>query len=1450
MKQFLRHIYILTILLMVIVGNMCGQEYILNNTSYSLQLSGTTTSAISLNSIEGDILTFSGKINSGIGNASFSHDVFAEYSVDGDRWIEIGKLGVTKKDGHNSDSYYIHARAKYLRFRLETTGTRKVSVYNVKLTKRTNPNNNHVPFTLNSPSKFWTDLYSSDNDDCMRWDNGIRFSDDDKVAGVGGGRYDGGYNWNDKYTILYFTGVPHKLSFTTSTDDYATTDGNGWFFYVADAETNSVLWSSESETNTVETELPKSTRYLKLCYTGNLRGWFKNISITQLEQLDVNKSSLVFEPTYVTSGDLSQEIEVEWSSIKPMTWTLQDNGSTNYDGSTIDGKPQYSIEILDGNSSLDNYGKTRFKITYDDSKAGNHKAVLTLSGVTDDGNTISKTVTIDGTRLRKKQQIAWVNKYQEAPIITEGEEITNAATATLSPVKYKTENDVDNCIEILNGGLSFKAVKASEGVTIVAYQEGNDEFDYAEIKQTFKVSNKQIQYIQWGDQVNHLYVGDADIPLTAKVYLEDTEGHKSYSAERTGLLYYTIGDKNNDGNQDTEVVTLLNGNVLRIVGVGETTLTATVPGNEVYEEFSVTLNVHVYEKSEGCPDVLIPFSGDINRDNEIEFNPYSGEKEQYLNLENGNNVPGVLEFGYVGRQAWGSLSGKLDVYEVLADDSERILVSGLEPKDGNPVMLACPLSRNTKKIRFHRYDPVDRGYFIIRNISITPAQYVEAETIVITEVVKMGSSVEKTYPIHYANIKGNLLITSESPEITFDQGENRLVEECGAVGTKYKEIRFTPSKVGDYEGYIWITDEVLGEKLRTRVKVIARVEKNDQQITWNPTKTELRASQDWNETETKNATSTSGLPITYSITAGADVAEFDENGALVIKKAGTITITASQEGNDYFNAASLSKEFTIPADEIITFIGGNENKSWQLTNNWNFNRLPYESETPIIIAAAKLDCVVAVEGVVFQENGSLNITSQGGLKAGVSGIQGATDGTITIDNTPQGAGFLKVDPKAANKPSGKVTIKYITEAYNSGVARDEIWQYMGAPGKDMDIVADEDKTLIYHWSEQNGWEKQASEQLTPFAGYVFTQNKDKTEASFVITATPIIDDEIRIINLTCTPNGMRGGNVFANSYLAPIDVAKIDPDVDLEGVEGTFYLFNSGSWNDWQDQGGKDHMNYGVSSGQYYALSPKGASLMDKEYDQTTIPPMQGAYVVALSDNAQIKLNYAKHVYNAEASNTAMRAPQRQDDNFKRVRLQVSGKNSGADRMYVIQYDQATQGYDYGYDAKNIAAEDQVNIYTTEKDGQMEISVSDRMDSTYIGLQAGSDSEYRLRITSVIGEQLYLKDLENETLITVADGEEYVFYATPNSVNNRRFLLMDRLASEEIEDLVKVYIHDNVVHVLEAPAYSDMAVYTVGGVMMARYKLGESPCTVELSGLPTGVYLVRVADKAVKFVCK
>ena len=289
-------------------------------------------------------------------------------------------------------------------------------------------------------------------------------------------------------------------------------------------------------------------------------------------------------------------------------------------------------------------------------------------------------------------------------------------------------------------------------------------------------------------------------------------------------------------------------------------------------------------------------------------------------------------------------------------------------------------------------------------------------------------------------------------------------------------------------------------------------------------------------------------------------------------------------------------------------------------------------------------------------------------------------------------------------------------------------------------------------------------------------------------------------------------------------------------------------------------MNYGVSPGQYYALSPKGASLMDNQYDQTTIPPMQGVYVVAEGNGGKIKLDYMKHVYNANASNRPMRAPQRTSEDLKRVRLQVNGENSGADRMYVIQHNECTAGYDNGYDAENIAVDGQVSIYTDERAGQMEISVSDHIDSTYIGFQAGSDSEYQLRITSIIGEELYLKDLENDVVMTLVDDEVYTFSATPNTTNNRRFLLLDRSleveddngVSTDIDDVktTNLWIADKMVYVANAPLNSELVVYNMSGLAVAKYAVGYTPCTVDLSYLSTGVYLLRLDDEAYKMVCK
>jgi molybdopterin-binding protein len=341
---------------------------------------------------------------------------------------------------------------------------------------------------------------------------------------------------------------------------------------------------------------------------------------------------------------------------------------------------------------------------------------------------------------------------------------------------------------------------------------------------------------------------------------------------------------------------------------------------------------------------------------------------------------------------------------------------------------------------------------------------------------------------------------------------------------------------------------------------------------------------------------------------------------------------------------------------------------------------------------------------------------------------------------------------------------------------------------------------------------------------------------------------------------MNGDNLFVNSYLAPIDLTKFTDDDFSGNFEKTFYLFNSGSWDDWQNNGGNVNNGFtsGDARGQYFAITPLSVKLLDNNIEQTVIPSMQGVYVIANENGASINLDYSKHVYKAEAANMNhhMRAPKIEDKNFMRVRMQVGSQNSGADRMYVIQYEGGTQGFDNGYDARNILVDGLANIYTNEQDGEMEISVSNQIDETYIGFSAGKDSEYTLRFTSVVGE-LYLKDLETETVMAVLDGEEYIFNATPNTKNDRRFLLLDHKpeqggVSTDVENIssTKAWIVDNVVYVTNAPINTELVVYTMSGVVVTSFVTTTAYATIDLANMPVGVYMLRVNDEVYKFVCK
>ena len=548
---------------------------------------------------------------------------------------------------------------------------------------------------------------------------------------------------------------------------------------------------------------------------------------------------------------------------------------------------------------------------------------------------------------------------------------------------------------------------------------------------------------------------------------------------------------------------------------------------------------------------------------------------------------------------------------------------------------------------------------------------------------------------------------------------------------------------------------------------------------------------------------------------------------------------------------------------------------WHEPSNWNRGAVPDKYHDVRIQADVNISSPAEVFGLTIDPNCSVHIasteTTTGGLTVGAHGIQGAaSDGSsIIIDNLQTGAGFLRISPEYQGAMP-RLTMRYQTKStLDDGANKDATWQYIGAPGANCQFTVD-GITWLYQWSEPQNWiNKTGTLTLEPFAGYAITQYGKPT---YELIAEPINTSQTITLTKTPPPSGMEGNNLFANSYMAPID-AKNFTLKDFEGdLEKTFYIFNSGSWNDWNKYNTEQSKgsNGNDTPGQYCAVPAFSSSYMDGA-EITTLPPMQGIYVIANADGAKIHLNYDKHVWKA-GTNTdittdmrePMRTPQRiqaqeqmQRSSFRRIRLQLNSANSGADRLYIIQSDETTPAYDNGYDAPNQTVTGLTNIYTTESFGKMEVSCSNYIDSIYIGFQAGSDTQYTLSFSSLIGDMLYLEDLEQDTIVAMQQDMPYTFTATALSINDYRFRLLlspkgGNNSPTDTEDInnISIWMDNNVLHITGTPTNSILQIYNVSGAHILTQAISDTPYIYNLSHLSAGVYLIRINNYTYKLIKK
>lgn len=690
--------------------------------------------------------------------------------------------------------------------------------------------------------------------------------------------------WSSASTVTYTISNPRpadQLTFNYSEGSKVATGGVTVTAKYSDGSSQTIINDKDNSSQSYNFN-QKIVSELQFKGTGTLSKHISNVRLTQAAYFNA-PSFNDFGSAKVNTVEGKQTCQMGWSDTAPMQISISGEGASQF------------AYTLTGNSQTCTYGTAALSITYKHDVVGTHAATLTLSN-----GTYSYTINLTGTTEKKDQTITWHKDWSsDKPSIPIGKEVTNAAAATSNlPITYTSSDE--NVIAITNDGHAFRAIAAGEAV-ITATQSGSDEWAEApSVSKTFVATAKQIQFISWSQNLSRLKTTDAPISLTAQVQIVNAEsGERTDNPERTALLTYSSAN---------EAVVAVEGNTLTITGEGETTLTAHIAGDENYESATATMPVRVRVPSVGCEDMLV-----LDYSQEIEFfQMNTGEMTgDAIAINRSNGIPDKLTFQHKG-EYWTLgvkyYKGEIKVQESTDNGNNWRDLYSVTPTVGTYQESApVQISRNATHIRFVRPSGA-QGYHYVKDIEITPAQYLEANTSTLSvEQSIVGDNITKEVVINYSNVKDEVQITHTSPIITLSASS--LMNECGDFGTATLSLTIAPVAVGTTHDTIVISDAVSGMKVS--IPVVVYTQRNHQSIEWNDTLSTILT------TDTIALTATARTDIQY-ISSDSAIA-YAEGNILHIITYGTITLTAVAEATDLYEEATLSQDITIqPVTPEIT----------------------------------------------------------------------------------------------------------------------------------------------------------------------------------------------------------------------------------------------------------------------------------------------------------------------------------------------------------------------------------------------------------------------------------------------------------------------------------------------------------------------------------------------------
>ncbi len=766
---------------------------------------------------------------------------------------------------------------------------------------------NHVQVEVKSNETYLAVRNKTEGDVAYTSD-GIRLGG--SKTGIGD---DPAWDWYDKYVDIKFEGVPKNISFTTGVTSGAATanvttffgkgagNNNGFWYMIEypEGESEQTIWTDAENNNPgyISRDLKPNTNKVRICYTGNFAGYVKNLTITERTELSIdgNVESLDFGSTDAGSNPTKKNFTFDWYNLNPLTLSIEGG----------DGK--YSVSPSSISSKKDSFALNEsVEVSYIHTAGGTHNADLVIS----EGTTVLKRISLTGTTNKVTPAITW--KENLSPM-SRGENVTNPAEAIVELVYTSSDSTVVD-VE----GNVLKPLKKGNA-TITASYDGSESLIYNSNSSTINVlvTNLAVQHIHWTQPFTRLKWSDkpelsdkntADFGLDATVSYYDPE--TSQEVEITDrAIFYTSGNE--------AVVKVLEGNKLHVVGQGNTTLTAHIDGitDSLYEA-TVVRDVIVREPTLDCEKWVLE---NKSASMATEINSFSGVETVY-------DLTG--EPGYLSFEAWREAihvikdwtDGNLFVAEYVNSEWQEITGNDGLALDLNyahrKAFDSIPMSREATKVKIFKKTG-STGIHAFSNAYVTLARYLELENTknkkthsinLTTTEAKPGVAVEKTFTVNYSNITDQLDVELKHGDKFSIVSDATIGNECGDKGNATVRVRFLSNDVNLYKDTLLVhnlTDTVL-------VYLSADVDRLHQQITWNPSTLNLLTTDNVTFDAVTSA-SAAGLTISYTVTAGSDVASVDAaTGVLTIIKDGDVTIEARCEGNNkYYDAEPVPYTFHI-----------------------------------------------------------------------------------------------------------------------------------------------------------------------------------------------------------------------------------------------------------------------------------------------------------------------------------------------------------------------------------------------------------------------------------------------------------------------------------------------------------------------------------------------------------